>query len=153
MTDGYTRDSARRQVAIASSRCGGDDTGRRGRLNGPGVELERPVAPGGQRRVEYVERVERLDAVEQEVLREAVQRAAREAAGVHGPALLDERAELLVDRHVAGERLVADLREPARARGHQDAGPVQDQVRLEALADEARRGEEVHQPHRALVRD
>src|SRR3954467_13282459 len=138
MTDGYTRASARRQVAIASSRCGGDDTGRR-RLNGPGVELERPVAPGRQRRVEHVERVERLDPVEQEVLREAVQRAAGEAAGIDGAALLDEGAELLVDRHVAGERLVADLREPARAGGHQDAGPVEDQVRLEALADQAGR--------------
>src|SRR3954468_11190052 len=87
MTDGYTRDSARRQVAIASSRCGGDDTGRREPVNGAGVELERPVAPGRQRRVEHVERVERLDAVEEEVLREPVQRAAREAAGGDRPAL------------------------------------------------------------------
>src|SRR5919205_2570386 len=120
------RASARRQVAIASSRL-------TPALHGPGVELERAVAPGGQGRVEHVERVERLDPVEQEVLREAVQRAAREAAGVDRPALLDERAELLVDRHVAGERLVADLREAARAGRHEDAGPVEDQVRLEAL--------------------
>src|SRR3954452_20300969 len=117
MTDGYTRASARRKVAIASSRCDGDDTPS----DGPGVELERLVPPGRQRRVEHVERVERLDPVEQEVLREAVQRAAREAAGVDRPALLDERAQLLVDRHVAGEGLVADLGESARAGRHQDA--------------------------------
>src|SRR4051794_13156641 len=122
MTDGYTRASARRQVAIASSRCGGDDTGRR-RLNGPGVELERPVAPGRQRRVEHVERVERLDPVEQEVLREAVQRAAGEAAGIDGAALLDEGAELLVDRHVAGERLVATFGNPRVPEAIRTPGP------------------------------
>src|ERR687886_1066638 len=109
------RASARRQVAIASSRL----TRRSDR---PGVELERLVAPGRQRGVEHVERVERLDAVEQEVLREPVQRAAREPAGVDRAALLEERPELLVDRHVARERLVADLREAAGAGRPEDPG-------------------------------
>src|SRR3954449_10815851 len=119
----------------------------------PGVELEGAVAPRRQRRVEHVERVERLDAVEQEVLREAVERAAREAAGVDRTALLDERPELLVDRHVARERLVADLREAAGAGGHEDAGPVEDEVRLEPLAHQARRGEQVDETDRSLVGD
>src|ERR671922_134379 len=100
------RASARRQAAIASSRCiTAPATARRARSDRPRVELER------------------------------VDRAA----------LLDERPELLVDRHVARERLVADLREAARAGGHEDAGPVQDEVRLEALADEPRRREQVHE--------
>src|SRR5919109_3598555 len=126
------RASARRQAAIASSRCiTAPATARRARSDRPRVELERALAPCGERRVEHVERVEGLDAVEQEVLRETVERPAREPARVDRAALLDERPELLVDRHVARERLVADLREAARAGGHEDAGPVQDEVRLE----------------------
>src|SRR3954469_25313981 len=146
------RASARRHVAMASSRSMGPAAMAAG-SDRPGVELEGAVAPRRQRRVEHVERVERLDAVEQEVLREAVERAAREAAGVDRPALLDERAELLVDRHVARERLVADLGEAAGAGGHQDAGPVEDEVRLEPLAHQARGRQQVDETDRSLVRD
>src|SRR3954451_25041269 len=146
------RASARRHVAMASSRSMGPAATRAG-SDRPMVELEGAVAPRRQRRVEHVERVERLDAGEQEVLREAVERAAREAAGVDRPALLDERAELLVDRHVAQERLVADLGEAAGAGGHQDAGPVEDEVRLEPLAHQARGRQQVDETDRSLVRD
>src|SRR5919199_511867 len=98
------RASARRQAAIASSRS----IARAGLLSrrpshGPGVELEGAVPPRGEGGVQHVQRVERLDALHEEVLREAVQRAAREPAGVDGPALLEERAELLVDLHVPRE--------------------------------------------------
>ena len=60
-------------------------------------------------------------------------------------------SQLVVDGHVARERLVAHLREAARAGGHQHAGPVEHEVGLEALALHARRGEQVDQADRALV--
>src|SRR3954449_12276809 len=98
------RPSARRHAATAPSRSSTSIA-----LEGPGVELEGLLAPRGQRRVEHVERVKRLDALHQQVLRETVQRARGEAAGEDGAALAHERLELLVDRHMAGERLVADV--------------------------------------------
>src|SRR3954447_26382423 len=109
--------SARRHAATAASRSSTTTA-----LDGPGVQLERLVAPRGQRGVEHVERVKRLDARHEVVLREAVERARGEAAGVDLAALVHELADLLVDRHVARERLVADLREPTRTGGHEDAG-------------------------------
>src|SRR6185503_655575 len=102
------RASARRHASIAAARSS-TGTGS----DGPGVELERLLAPGGQRRVENVERMERLHALHEEVLGEPVQRAGGEAARVDVAPLADERLQLLVDGHVARERLVAHLREPA----------------------------------------
>src|SRR5882757_2416228 len=101
------RPSARRHAETAPSRSSTSIV-----LEGPGVELEGLLAPRGQRRVEHVERVEGLDAGH-------------------------EVRDLVVDRHVAGERLVADLREAASTRRHEDAGPVEDQARVEALAQDA----------------
>src|SRR3954470_20187134 len=114
--------SARRHAATASSRSSTSIA-----LDGPGVQLERLVAPRGERGIEDVERMERLDARHEVVLREAIQRAGGEAAGVDVAALLHELADLVVDRHVAREGLVADLREAARPRRHEDAGAVQDE--------------------------
>src|SRR3954447_1778472 len=114
--------SARRHAATAASRSSTTTA-----LDRPGVQLEGLVAPRGQRGVEHVERMERLDARHEVLLREAVQRAGGEAAGVDVAALLHELADLVVDRHVAGEGLIADLREAASTRGHEDAGPVEDE--------------------------
>src|SRR5688500_13891880 len=111
--------SARRHAATAASRSSTSIA-----LDGPGVELERLVAPRGQRGVEHVERMKRLDARHEVRLREPVQGAGREATRVDVAALLDELADLVVDRHVAGEGLVADLREATSTRGHEDAGAV-----------------------------
>src|ERR1041384_3093767 len=126
------RPSARRHAATAPSRSSTSTV-----LHGPGVELEGLLAPRGQRGVEDVQRMERLDAGHEVRLREPGQRAGREATGVDLAALLHELRDLVVDRHVARERLVADLREAASTRGHEDAGAVQDQARVEALAQDA----------------
>src|ERR1044072_5922467 len=130
------RPSARRHAATAPSRSSTCTA-----LHGPGVELERLLAPGGQRGVEHVERVDRLDARHEVRLGEAVERAGREATGVDLAALLHELRDLVVDRHVAREGLVADVREATSTRGHEDARPVQDEARVEALAQDARGGE------------
>src|SRR3954451_1488845 len=114
--------SARRHAATAASRSSTTTA-----LDRPGVQLERLVAPRGQRGVEHVERVKRLDARHEVVLREAVERAGCEATRVHLAAFLHELADLGIDRHVARKSLVADLREPARTGGHEDAGAVQDE--------------------------
>src|SRR3954452_14468402 len=95
-------------------------------LDRPGVQLEGLLAPGGERGVEDVERVEGLDALHQVRLRHPVERARGEAAREYLAALLEERPDLLVDRHVAREGLVQDLGVAAGAGGHQHAGAVQD---------------------------
>src|SRR5215213_11687582 len=59
--------------------------------DGPGVQLERAFLPRGERGVEDIERVERLDPVNEVVLTEAVQRPHREPAGVDRRALLEQR--------------------------------------------------------------
>ena len=53
----------------------------------------------------------------------------------------------------AGERLLADGREAAGARGQQHARAVQDDADVEALANQAGRREQVHQGDRSLVGD
>src|SRR5207302_11209526 len=80
------------------------------RSDRPGVELEGALAPGRERGVEDVEGVEGLDARDQVILAEAVQRSHGEAAGVYVRAFVDERLDLVVDGEVAGERFLADGR-------------------------------------------
>src|ERR1044072_3261857 len=120
------RPSARRHAATAASRSSTSTA-----LQRPGVELEGLLAGCAQRRVEAVERVEGLDARHEVRLGEAVQRARREATGIDLAALVHELRDLVVYLHVAREGRVADRREAASARGHEDAGPVEDDAGVE----------------------
>src|SRR6266851_6379928 len=119
----------------------------------PGVELEGTGAPGGQGGVEDVQRAEGPDPVDEVLLAEPVQGAHGEPAGVDRGALLEQRLDLPVAGQVAGEALGADGRVAAVPRGQQHAGAVQDDRHVEALADQAGRGEQVDQGHRTLERD
>ena len=80
-------------------------------LDRPGVELEGTGPPRGEGRVEHVERVERLDAGDQVVLAEAVEGAHGEPAGVDRRPFLQQGLDLVVDRQMAGEGLLADRRD------------------------------------------
>src|SRR5207247_8509278 len=100
----------------------------------PRVELEGAGPPRGQGRVEDVKRAEGLDAVDEILLAEAVQRAHGEPAGVDRGALLEQRLDLPVPGQVAREALGADGR-VAPVPGRQPrAGAVQDHRHVEALA-------------------
>src|SRR3974390_1849986 len=68
--------------------------------DGPGVELEGARPPGGEGGVEDVQRVERLDPVDEVFLAEAVQGPHREPAGVDRRPLLQEGLDLPVPGQV-----------------------------------------------------
>src|SRR5579875_1171853 len=125
----------------------------RGPLDRPGVELERPLPPGGQGRVQHVERVEGLDPFDQVVLSEAVQGPHRESAGVDVGAFLEKGLDLVVDGEVTREGLLADRGVAAGAGGEEHPRPVEDDVDVEALPDQAGRRQQVHQGDRPLVGD
>src|SRR5437764_49354 len=97
--------------------------------------------------------MKRLDAFHQQVLGEPVQRTRGEPAGIYRSAFLKERAELLVDRHVTRERLVADLWKATRTGRHQHARSVEDERGVETLALHAGCCQQVDQADRALVGD
>src|SRR5450631_4940653 len=102
--------------------CGRPSVTRAPELDRPRVELEGAGPPGGQGRVEDVERAEGLDAVDEVFLTEAVQGAHREPAGVDRGALLEQRLELPVPGQVAREALGADGRVAAVPGRQQHAG-------------------------------
>src|SRR5882724_571316 len=122
-------------------------------LDRPGVDLEGARPPGGEGRVEYVEGVERLDAVDQVVFPEAVQGAHGEPAGVDRRPFLEEGLDLVVDGQVAGEGLLVHAGVAAGAGAEEHAGPVEHDLDVEALADEAGGRQQVDQRHGALVRN
>src|SRR5262249_47479001 len=121
--------------------------------HGPRVELEGTSPPRGERGVEDVPWVERLDPVDEVLLAEPVQGAHGEAARVDLRALLEQRLDLLVPGEVAGEALGADGRVATVPRGQQDSRPIKDDRNVEALPDQTGRGEQVDQRYRALERD
>src|SRR6266496_2032442 len=122
-------------------------------LEVPGVEDEGPVPPGGESGVQDVARVNGLDALHHVGRAHAVKGRGGEAAGVYLAALVHERLELPVVVHVAGEGLVAHLWEPAGRGRDERAGPEQDDVGVEALAADARCGQEVDNRYGALEGD
>src|SRR5437764_3966846 len=119
----------------------------------PGVDLEGAPAPGGEGRVEDVERVERLDPLDQVVFPEPVEGAHGEPAGVDRRPFLEEGLDLVVDGQVAGEGLLVHARVAAGGGAEEHPGAVEDDADVEALADEAGRGQQVDQRHGTLVGD
>src|SRR5215472_7817757 len=141
------------QGARPQAQAGTDGTLGYQRSHGPGVELEGPCAPRGERRVEHVQRVESLDAVDEVFLAEPVQGAHGEPACVDLRALLEQRLDLPVHRQVAGESLGRDGGVAAMPGREQDSRAVQDDRHVESLANQAGRGEQVDQGYRAFERD
>src|SRR5581483_911197 len=92
--------------------------------------------PGGERRVEDVERVEGPDPLDEVVLPEPVQRAHGEPAGVDRRPFLEERLDLVVDGQMAREGLLVDAGKTPGAGTEQHARAVEDDADVEALADE-----------------
>src|SRR4029453_6426909 len=78
--------------------------------------------------------------------------AHREPARVDVRAFLQERLDLVVDRQVTGERLLAYRGVAAGARREEDSGSVKHDAHVEPLATQSGRGEEVDECHRPLVR-
>src|ERR1700712_2040598 len=118
----------------------------------PGVDDHRVIALVQEDAVEDVEGVDHADALDEGRLAMPVEGLGREPAGIDLAALGHELLQLVVEVQVPREGLIAETREAALdAEG--DAGAVEQDGGVEALALQAGRLEEVHEADLALEGD